>query len=321
MSPENRILAAIDLSPCSAAALRRAIQIAAWYQAPVMGLHVIPPLTPPSRGPLGPLSPGFDLPSEDDLIQAAQRRWEQFSASIDGAASVDFAVEVGSPRDKILETVRRDKPRFLVVGAHGRCDGYLGVGPVASACAEWAATQVLIVRQRQAGPFRSIVACVDFSDTSRRALEAAMTIAAEESAALHILHAYVDPWHGLGPTDDIRRNMPDFAAHYSRAMEDRLREFCAPFATEFNSIKPAFHVVRAKSHGEAINAFIAERGCDLAVLGSRAKFNLRDYFWGSTAERVVRDASCSVLVVKPAGFAEREPYQRFEDSPALESAS
>jgi nucleotide-binding universal stress UspA family protein len=176
------------------------------------------------------------------------------------------------------------------------------------------------VRQRQAGPFRSIVACVDFSDTSLRALDIAMDIAAEEGAALHILYVYADPWHGLAPIDDIGRNMPDFNAEYARAMESRLREFCAPLASEVKAVKPAFHVVQAKGHGEGINTFIAERGCDLAVLGTRARFNLRDCFWGTTAERVVRNACSSVLVVKPAGFLEAAHEARFANSASLQSA-
>ncbi len=311
MNPDNRedyVLVATDLSPCSAAALRRAIRIAAWYRAPVRALHVVPALTPPTRGPLGPLGP--DLPTEADLIDSAHRRWKESSKSVEGASEVTFEVAVGNPRDHILEVVRRDTPKLLVVGAHGRCDGSMGVGPVAAACVQRAATQVLVVRQQQAGPFRSVVACIDFSDASLVALQTAVSIAAEEEGALHILHAFTDPWQGLPPPDDIARNMPGFATQYTKAIETRLREFCFPLPGDLDAIRPAFHAVEAASHGQGINAFITERGCDLAVLGTRGTFNLRDCFWGSTAERVVREAGCSVLTVKPPGFIEAETCGR-----------
>ena len=44
---------------------------------------------------------------------------------------------------------------------------------------------------------------------------------------------------------------------------------------------------RGGGYGHAIVAFVKGEGFDLAVLGTRAKWNLRDFFWGTTAERVV----------------------------------
>jgi nucleotide-binding universal stress UspA family protein len=53
-----------------------------------------------------------------------------------------------------------------------------------------------------------------------------------------------------------------------------------------------------ESHGVGIVDFCRERGADLVALGTRGHTNLRDLLLGSTAERVVRDAGCSTLVVK-----------------------
>jgi nucleotide-binding universal stress UspA family protein len=69
-----------------------------------------------------------------------------------------------------------------------------------------------------------------------------------------------------------------------------------------NALKATYHAEQFGKVGEGIVQFIAHRGCDLAVLGTRAKWNLRDFLWGSTAQRVVYDAECSVLTVKPIGF-------------------
>jgi nucleotide-binding universal stress UspA family protein len=45
---------------------------------------------------------------------------------------------------------------------------------------------------------------------------------------------------------------------------------------------------------------------DLIVMGTHGRTSIKDYFVGSTTERVVERATCSVLSVKPDGY----PYLR-----------
>jgi nucleotide-binding universal stress UspA family protein len=203
---------------------------------------------------------------------------------------------------ELLERVRRHSFDLLVVGAHGDFDARRGVGSVAAACVQWAGTKVMVVREGQTGPFRSVVACIDFSETSKLALEQAVRVGAQDDAALHILHVYEDPWRGIGPRDGVNVHMPDLAERYHRAVERHLRSFCEPLVHETTALKGAFHALQVNGHGKGIVDFVTREHCDLVVLGTRAKWNLRDLFWGSTAERVVREAPCSALAVKPPGF-------------------
>ncbi len=48
--------------------------------------------------------------------------------------------------------------------------------------------------------------------------------------------------------------------------------------------------------------FTRQVAADLVVLGTRGRTKLRDMLLGSTADRVVREAPCSILTVKPEGF-------------------
>jgi nucleotide-binding universal stress UspA family protein len=55
-------------------------------------------------------------------------------------------------------------------------------------------------------------------------------------------------------------------------------------------------------HGEAASEIVRvakERGVDLIVVSSHGRTGLGRILFGSTAEAVVRHASCPVLVVKP----------------------
>lgn len=314
MEGQNTILVAVDFSPCSAAALRQAIRVASWHNARLTALYVVEPpaaLVPHMVMPGGAPVP---IPSSDELVIDARKRWGPFIQRCGPSSGTKFVIEVGIPRERILEAVRRDKPLMVVVGAHSTSDRARGVGTTAAACSQRAAAPVLVVREEQSGPFKDVTACVDFSETSRLAVEQAVAIAAQDGATLRVLTVYGDPWHGLGAPDEIARNMPDFAEKYRAAIETRVREFCAPLAHELGAVKPVFHAVQARNHAEGITAFIERHGCDLAVLGTRAAWSMRDFFWGSTAERVVRECPCSVLTVKPAGFQQLAPYDRLADA-------
>jgi nucleotide-binding universal stress UspA family protein len=62
-------------------------------------------------------------------------------------------------------------------------------------------------------------------------------------------------------------------------------------------------------HGEAASEIVRvakERGVDLIVVSSHGRTGLGRILFGSTAEAVVRHASCPVMVVKPAPHEERK---------------
>jgi nucleotide-binding universal stress UspA family protein len=321
MDSANKVLVAIDFSPCSGAALLKAARLAAWKNASLTALHIV---ASPETYPWTPVTlpnMAFVFPTADQLAADARRRWPAFAKQYGASAETRIVIESGNPRDRILETVRQLKPALLVIGAHSTADAARGIGTTATACAQWASAPVMVVREQHKGPFRSVVACVDFSDTSRLALEQAIAIAAEDGAVLNILHVYSDPWHGAAIPKDITRNMPDFADRYRHAIEERLRTFCEPLKHELDAIKPEFHGLQSAKHADGIMAFMERRGCDLAVLGTRAQWTMRDYLWGSTAERVVREAACSVLTIKPPSFTGIEQYQPLADSEAVISAA
>jgi universal stress protein E len=300
MDQLKTILVAVDFSPCSADAFRQAARIAAWNRATLSAVHVI---NMPVLDPLYPV----ELQSVDELEAQARDDWKAFAPGCEAVDATPLAVEVGNPRRTILDVVRRDRPDLLVIGAHSELDAGRGIGGTAAACAQRAATRVLIVRENQHGPFRSVLACVDFSQTSRVALEHAIQVAAQDDAELHILHVYQDPWRGRPIPAAIEANMPDFAGQYRRSTEERVRVFCEPFGHELNALKAGFHAHQSLSHGEGIIAFAQRHGCDLVILGTKASWSVHDFFWGSTAERVVRECPSCVLAVKPPGFRQQEP--------------
>ena len=50
---------------------------------------------------------------------------------------------------------------------------------------------------------------------------------------------------------------------------------------------------------ETILEHVAETHADIVVLGTRGKTGLREMLIGTTAEKIVQHAQCSILAVKP----------------------
>lgn len=300
MSVPRPVLVAVDFSACSRSALVQGIRIARWTGAPVEAVHVVGiPLIDPMLPPLVPIT----LPSVEVLVADARRQWEDWTRDLDGCPGTRLTIRIGSARAQILELARTLAPQVIVLGVFGRGGSAGGLGSVAGGCVRRAEGDVLLVRQDAPPTFPSVAACIDFSEGSRSALDAAVRYAARDDAALHILHVYDDPWHGLTPPDVIRASMPEFRADLNRAVEARLRDFCAPAAHELGGLRAQFHAVQSDPHlgsyGRAIARFLSGQRIHLGILATHSARPLRDAVLGSTAERVLRDAPCSLLAVKP----------------------
>ncbi len=295
----NRVLVGIDFSECAGIALHHAVRIAAWSKAKVKALYAAPiPAYLIDPQPFFPAA----LPPINLLVDDARDRWAQWPPAREAGPGVEFEAVLGNPRREILDHAAREKPDLVVLGAHSDLDAKRRLGHVAAAVVQRCPSRVLLVREAQRAPFRSVVAAVDFSETSGAALDQAIRIAAQDDASLHVLHVYNDPWWGIGPPDEVRKNMPDLAEKYRDAIEKRLRDFCQPCARQLGALKATFHAEMHEGHGLGVVEFIRRERIDLAVVGTRAKWNLRDFLLGSTAERIVRDAPCSILAIKPGDF-------------------
>lgn len=292
------IVAAVDFSACSDAALGQATRIASWNtsaKARVRAVHAIEPLLYDIAQPVLM----FPVPSMDDLMGEADRRWKEDAAKWPELSEVEYSTVIGHPSAEIVHAAMQNDAELICIGAHSTVDAGRGVGAVGAGVARHATCDVLLVQARHVGPFRTIVACVDFSPTSLEAVESAVRIAAQDSAILHVVHAYREPWGRGAKTDEMARHMPDFADKFRESVRSSVEKFCSPLAHELKALKATYHAIPDASHARAIVRFAAERSADLVALGARGQSTLRQMVFGTTAEHVVREVRCSVLVVKP----------------------
>jgi nucleotide-binding universal stress UspA family protein len=139
----RKIVVPTDFSPCSAAALDRAADLAKALQAEILLLHVLP--NPASYAPFPHLVP---MPEQwlDQLRKEAKDRLAKESQRVNGPA-IKTELREGPFHDAILAAVAAAKADLIVIGTHGRTGiKHALMGSVAERVVRIAPVPVLTVR-------------------------------------------------------------------------------------------------------------------------------------------------------------------------------
>jgi nucleotide-binding universal stress UspA family protein len=235
------------------------------------------------------------------LVADAKQALLAFASKVEGASGIPFDVRIDHRVRGILAAAAEARADLIVLGAYGARAPEVGVGTAATTCVRHAAGRVLIVRDTQRGAFKCIVACVDFSPTSLRALDQAARVAAQDGAALHVLHVFTPPWRELHYRAPTPQADPKFQEQYRAALERRLAAFAGELGRELSYLRPTLAVFEYSGHRSGIVEYASRVHADLIVLGTRGRTGLRDLLLGSTAEKALRESKCSVLAIKPEG--------------------
>jgi len=140
-------------------------------------------------------------------------------------------------------------------------------------------------------PFTRILCAVDFSDSSRPALDYATSLARESKAALTLTHVIETRplYYDFSPpmAIDLTAWIEEARTRLRQMVPDGVRSSCS--VTE---------VVREGTSYREILAIANERDADLIVLGVRGRGAVDLFFFGSTTHHVIREARCAVLTVR-----------------------
>jgi nucleotide-binding universal stress UspA family protein len=277
------IVVGLDFSDCSRAALAHAQRVASWAGAQVHPVHVVDTLVDEIRedAALDEMQRGIHA----GLLRDARKRWDSFVEGVPEASRLQLEVFVARRLVGIRHELARHSADLLVLGAYGDQKPEVGMGTLASACVRSVQTDVLIVRDTYRDPFRIVVAGIDFSSTSRRALEMAALIAHGEGAKLYAAHI-----------------VPDHLESYARlrtGLGPELDAFVDETTCKYPGLEKQAKVFPYSGYRSGILEFAALVNADLVAVGTRGRSNLRDVVLGSTAEKVLRDSVCAVLAVKP----------------------
>jgi len=141
---------------------------------------------------------------------------------------------------------------------------------------------------------KKILFTTDFSEGTAHALSYALDLSGKYNAKLHVLHVvhntFIYPGlHIPHSSFDIVKKEMEEAAHKS------LRKICASISESCKDVE------NSVAHGvpyEEILKYAKEHHIDMIVIGTHGRKGLDRAILGSTAERVVRNSHCPVLVVR-----------------------
>lgn len=146
--------------------------------------------------------------------------------------------------------------------------------------------------------FARILACTDFSDVGNRAIETAFALAPNGPAKVWLLHV-VDPPPMPNPmyahyvsTNDWEPSALEKAVSQSETALDEL----VPAAAAAAGIEVELMAPQGQASVEILRV-AAELDAEVIVLGTRGRHGIERLLLGSVAERVVRKATCCVMVV------------------------
>jgi universal stress protein E len=171
---------------------------------------------------------------------------------------------------------------------------------------------VLLVKNRHEYQSMKVLAAIDpshaFAKTARldeAILRLAAQVCATPRAQLHAVHAYVP---ALLDVSAAELTLPDVPARIVRNAEAQARSRLEKTlrAARLGTLPRNRHHLVARHPVDAIPQVIKAAGIDIVVMGL-VRMGLKGLFIGNTAEQLLDELPCDLLIVKPPGFRTRVP--------------
>lgn len=185
-----------------------------------------------------------------------------------------------SPADALLAAAADGAFDLLVLGAERKTGLDRLLGATAERVTRESPVPVWLAHARAKGEVQRIVCAVDPSEPSKEALGAAAFLARAFVAELHTLSV-----------------LPPFGPDGAPSGPEQERPFREALGRiDLHGLEHRV-LLRQGEPAPTIVEVTAQLGADLLVLGTAGRAGVARLVRGNTAERVLRDASCSVLVV------------------------
>jgi nucleotide-binding universal stress UspA family protein len=289
----KKLLCPIDFSPGSQQALTVAARIARETGAELVLAHA---WYLPARAFAG------DCPIPDHMIQQlldeAARPLDDATKRVGdlGVPRVTSRLLRGVPWDQITQAARADSAiDAIVMGTHGRSGvARVLLGSVTEQVIRHAPCSVLAIREQGTTlPFSNILCPIDFSDDSRHAIERAAELAGPGTTSIKLLHV-IEPAVTLR---DLSLGENQLAALDHKATQE-LAGWASKLA-KMVSVPVTTAIDIGRPGARILAALDADPSIDLVIMGTHGRTGIKRVLLGSVAEKVLRHATCPVLIERP----------------------
>ena len=276
---------------------------------------------PPAPEPPVALSewpPGAQMPVkeatvviQENIVKGESQRLEQWVDLVRrSGVPVGGKMLYGTPFLEIIREVLRNKHDLVMTTAEGR--GGLKeklFGSTAMHLMRKCPCPVWVVRPTQAERYARILAAVDPTPLDEeqyainiKIMDLATSLARRQQYELIVVHTWTfTAEHSLRSGYTVESSEMD---RWVRAAQDlhrrRLAELLQPYPLQ--DLKSQVYMLKGEP-GRLIPELAAEMEVGLIVMGTVSRTGVAGLLIGNTAERILHQVDCSVLTVKPDGFA------------------
>ncbi|MFK7895628.1 MAG: universal stress protein [Myxococcota bacterium] len=314
----DTVLCAYDFSETADVALEQAQRFARRHEAKLVLAHVVEPI------PLGPYPVLAPPSSELAMTDLARKRLDQTVEALrEEGTRVEPILREGEPGICLIELAKEIGADLVVVGTRGLSGfEHLALGSTAEYVVRRSECAVLTVHPEDRllrDAIESVVLPTDLSESALYAVEYFISLFGPwERPQVYLVYAdrtppYLQPFQHEILT---KTNQPDIVKESIEAklmpIADRLR-------------KADFPVEVAVLDGDPVEVtaeLAKECEADLVLLSTRGRSALLNVLFGRTAQRIVQQAPCPVLTVRPEPtVADIEPGDEAEGQAEREAAA
>lgn len=295
----TKILAPTDMGPATLPALRYARLFAAGFHAELTVLY-----SDPIIYPIDVVGPSALIVSSPRHEAALRGELVEYATAVLGDQPYNARVTAGQPIPSILECARELPADLIVVGTHLH-HGWSRVllGSVSDGVLFRSECPVLTVAAddralpERVESIKTIVCPINYSDVALDSLRAARRLAQIFGADLVAVHVI--------ERDELASSSEE---------ERRVRSWIAP---ELDGVCSYRELVLRGGAAERVLDCAEDAGAGLIVVGAQHTFFRNATVIGTTADRLIRFASCPVFVVPRQAVAAEEEYRQAWLSPSV----
>jgi nucleotide-binding universal stress UspA family protein len=263
-------------------------------------IHALPTMYP--GAPMSPAGVEQTLIRGEELASGLIEAILSAVARLTPRDPADVSVEIADPPpdEAIIKGARRRASDLVVVGSGPVASGKPTLGKVATSVARHSHTSVLVARPGHTGG--GIVLGYDFTPSGERAAAAAAEEVRRRRTGLTLVHSLdllppemvlSEPGIGMmvpGTWPTGAQSDEAVRGAVRQRLLERLQSLGVPGDVEVTAGPPA----------HAIAEVAGRVGADLVIVGTSNRSGLDRLLLGSVSSKAVREAPCSVLVVRPS---------------------
>jgi len=234
---------------------------------------------------------------------------KQFVSSVKhDALRINTKVLVGPTFLEIIREVIRNKHDLVIMTAEGK-DGFRErlFGSTSMHLMRECPCPVWVMKPTRRKRIERILAAVDPDPRDKTKtllnetiLELAVSLAEMETAELHVVHAW--RLYGESSMKNSSWLQTPKVSLYLKQEKAKQQELLNSLVSKYPLENVKVHLVKGEAY-DVIRRVVKKEKTDLLVMGTVCRTGIAGFLIGNTAENVLNGVDCSVLTVKPEGFA------------------